>query len=1741
MPLLFTLWAVLISLSMTNGAKPSPDRPFPPKYKIFPIAQNANALTCDCSITQSGNTYPISALQGTVSASAFYSYGVPNGSSANTGLELNNGLILFLYEDTNTGVISLFLIADIANSGTGGSLQFDLNCLPTTAFISVEDDQGEFSGAPPLFSGNWSWSSCCTDGGVIEDIGCNNTINLDLLISSGIDSIVWLTGDIMMPDQILLDLSGEAITISCGTGGICCPLTLDTQVSVTDATCSDTPNGSITLAPQDGIPAYSYNWANGETTAHIDNLLPGSYPVTVTDSQGCTEELVVDVNVSPGTPAANPASIELCSETSTGVFDLTTVENTINGGTGFNVLWFQNPDMTGSIGNPSSYTSGNATIYAVVDNGSCLSVPVPVEITILQSPIPNPASMHSCEVSNDMALFDLTTLEATVSGGSGNVLWYEDFNLSNPISNPSAFLSESTIIYAVVDDGTCVSDPVQVELIVDPKPEGFPAEMNLCGDDAFEAIFDLTLLDLQVSDGLGTVQWYTDVQLNDPILIPSAFQTTTTIVYATVFDGICYSDPVQVHLTVDPTAVANPITITLCDDGSSMALIDLTDYEFQVGGNGGAIDWYLDLFLTEPIPDPTNFLTEATTIYATVDNGLCVSDPVAITILLQMNVEGNPTSLSTCADSSGQGIFNLTLIDIVVSGGTGMVQWYEDAQGNFPIAVDTAYTTTGVTVYAQVVNGVCFSPLVPVDLIIISTVSATPTTYAACDDGSGISTFDLTTVESIVSNNTGVVSWYFDSLGTMPISPVDSFPSSDTTLYARVTAGTCVSNIVPVDLMVLSTPQSFGLTINLCGDTSAIALIDLTTLDTMVSGNNGTVSWYADSMMPTPIMTPTVFMTGDTTIYAIVSNGACLSAPAAVVLHVSDALVANPITLNFCVPAGDTLLIDLTQSNVDVAGGPSQVNWYLDSLGVNVIAAPDSFPGTSTTIVYAASTDGLCESELVPVDLEILDLPVANPFTISKCGNAGAQVVFDLVSIDSFISENTGNVNWFIDQGLTDSILTPGAFLSGDSIVYATVTNGFCGSPVVAVTLDVTDSLTANAIVIESCQLNTSTATINLTLSNGAISGGSGTVTWFTDSLGLDTIFNPNAFVTTGDTVYAIVTADGCQSNIAMIPIEVATAAFPAPACGFSSIDSLSVSWLPVNDQFAVTYALNGNVIGNNQMTQSTQFNLGGLGQGDTLTLWVTALFDSICTMPLTDSIICITDVCPLQTISFSNLATAYCRDDVAVPLIVSPPGGQLSGQGVVGNMFDPGLVVGNSAAIQYSYQDVTTGCVYDTSFTIAIADPLLPPVVSCIAPTLNTVTFDWPPIAPNYGYEYILNNNPLTGPLQTANTTLIFANLLEGDSVTLTIWTIGTAPCGNSDSVTVKCYTKLCPQATLQITDPGSLCSEDDPIQMDVIINGLPGSPVITWSGSGISNSSGTFDPKLASIGANTLTVTVEDDGCVYDSSIDVFVQPQPQSLFDLDGVPCLDSSLQVTFTGQASGNAQFMWNFSGGDTTQINSPQKFFIHWPQPGDYMLSLVIQDNGCISDPYMLPVSVDAPLNSLVLNCLEEDYHSLTITWQPVIGATQYQAVSSAGVGTINGTTYTVGQLKDNLVVTMTITAIGASACGPVSATIECQTLEFIPPRLYIPNVFSPNQDGINDVFFLQANPEVTDITALRIFDRWGNIVFERFNFKPDDPSQGWDGSFEGKVMNPDVFTYSVEYKTKYDTVETKAGDVTLVR
>jgi gliding motility-associated-like protein len=114
-------------------------------------------------------------------------------------------------------------------------------------------------------------------------------------------------------------------------------------------------------------------------------------------------------------------------------------------------------------------------------------------------------------------------------------------------------------------------------------------------------------------------------------------------------------------------------------------------------------------------------------------------------------------------------------------------------------------------------------------------------------------------------------------------------------------------------------------------------------------------------------------------------------------------------------------------------------------------------------------------------------------------------------------------------------------------------------------------------------------------------------------------------------------------------------------------------------------------------------------------------------------------------------------------------------------------------------------------------------------------------------------------------------------------------------------------------------------------------------------------------------------------------------------------------------------------------------------------------------------------------------------------------------------------------------------------TNGCQSIQYIrivveTPKVWVPNVFSPNGDNINDLVWIYGSKaEVTRINIFQIFDRWGNRVFENYNFEPNDPSKGWDGKFNSEKCNPGVYVYWAEVELIDGTKWIIKGDITLVR
>ncbi len=112
---------------------------------------------------------------------------------------------------------------------------------------------------------------------------------------------------------------------------------------------------------------------------------------------------------------------------------------------------------------------------------------------------------------------------------------------------------------------------------------------------------------------------------------------------------------------------------------------------------------------------------------------------------------------------------------------------------------------------------------------------------------------------------------------------------------------------------------------------------------------------------------------------------------------------------------------------------------------------------------------------------------------------------------------------------------------------------------------------------------------------------------------------------------------------------------------------------------------------------------------------------------------------------------------------------------------------------------------------------------------------------------------------------------------------------------------------------------------------------------------------------------------------------------------------------------------------------------------------------------------------------------------------------------------------------------GCKATDKVTVYVLCDGA-----NIFIPNTFSPNGSGANDIFYPRGSG-LFSIKLLRIFNRWGEVVFEKMNFSPNDPGAGWDGTVKGKKVNSDVFVYTAEVVCENNTSIILNGNVALLR
>lgn len=130
----------------------------------------------------------------------------------------------------------------------------------------------------------------------------------------------------------------------------------------------------------------------------------------------------------------------------------------------------------------------------------------------------------------------------------------------------------------------------------------------------------------------------------------------------------------------------------------------------------------------------------------------------------------------------------------------------------------------------------------------------------------------------------------------------------------------------------------------------------------------------------------------------------------------------------------------------------------------------------------------------------------------------------------------------------------------------------------------------------------------------------------------------------------------------------------------------------------------------------------------------------------------------------------------------------------------------------------------------------------------------------------------------------------------------------------------------------------------------------------------------------------------------------------------------------------------------------------------------------------------------------------------------------------------VATIKNNICYQVTATNLyGCSASDTVCIKVFCEGTQ-----VFIPNMFTPDNDGHNDKLIVRGKG-IARVKAFLIFNRWGQLVFERSNFSPNDAGFGWDGSVKGTPAPPDVYVYTCEVVCENGVSYTYKGNVAIIK
>ncbi|MFT5600549.1 MAG: gliding motility-associated-like protein [Flavobacteriales bacterium] len=399
------------------------------------------------------------------------------------------------------------------------------------------------------------------------------------------------------------------------------------------------------------------------------------------------------------------------------------------------------------------------------------------------------------------------------------------------------------------------------------------------------------------------------------------------------------------------------------------------------------------------------------------------------------------------------------------------------------------------------------------------------------------------------------------------------------------------------------------------------------------------------------------------------------------------------------------------------------------------------------------------------------------------------------------------------------------------------------------------------------------------------------------------------------------------------------------------------------------------------------------------------------------------------------------------------------------------------------------------------------------IAPQSDpSITYTW---TPTNDLSSDTISNPFANPGITTNYQLLISNGVCTDTVTQSV--IVNTP-------------------ILNVGNDTTLCDNSQVVTLTA--NSMGTSTNYQWSSSNqfldtlnspITDNSITVSPNQTT----TYFVEINNNGCYTNDSVMVDIASGQLILSPFEVICEGDSALITATNLSASETFTFDWSpdsdiLSGDGTDSIwvnpTSAQMFYMN----AISSIGCTIEDSVFIGVDNLpsLAISVTANPDTIYagnfsqLNALPSGYSYI---WTPSLSLNDNTLQSPTATPDFT-TTYSV-----------TISGSGGSNClkeGEV--TVFVKEVVCGQPDVFVPNAFTPNSDGKNDVLRVRGNN--IEFTLFRVYDRWGELVFET-----NDQSIGWDGTFKEKDCDPAVFVYYLDGVCIDGEEFLMKGNVSLIR